>query len=268
MKTRTNSSRTPRAPFQQETQGFRLVEVLAERALHMNHRPRRARTLAAIIAATAQEMERSGIDGLTVANIMSATGLAHGTFYLYFKNRIDAAMAVRRFFDAAMRRFRPRAGSCLPAFEAILRMTRFYVRSYAANSDLLRALLLLLCTQSEYAQRRDSINTTWSSIILRDLTRRSASKGATSPRALQMLLIRSAIAMVDETLREIYVHRSSALRKLFADDDEVAFAISLSWYRIVYGTDPPKAEWPSDAMEAVSQVASPISALDVRRHRP
>ena len=47
-------------------------------------------------------------------------------------------MAVRRFFDAAMRRFRPRGGGRLPAFEAILRMNRFYVASYAANAELLR----------------------------------------------------------------------------------------------------------------------------------
>jgi AcrR family transcriptional regulator len=118
------------------TNGFRLVDVLFDRAERMQHRPRRARTLAAIIASTAREMEHFGIDGLTVARIVGAVGLAHGTFYLYFENRTGAAM----------RRFRPRGGGRLPAFEAILRMNRFYAASYAANADLLRALQLPLYT--------------------------------------------------------------------------------------------------------------------------
>ncbi len=230
---------TSAARLDEEIRGFRLVDVLLERARRMDHRPKRARTLAAIIASTAQEMERSGIDGLTVAKIASAAGLAHGTFYLYFENRIEAAMAVRRFFEAAMRRFRPRAGGRLPAFEAILRMNRFYVGSYAANADLLRALQLLLYTRPEYANWRDRINHAWSQAILRDLARRLPGN-AKHDRTTQMLLIRSAISMVDETLREIYVHRGPSLAGLFTNDEDVARFISLSWYRVLYGADPPR----------------------------
>jgi len=234
----------------QEIQDFRLVNVLLERARNMNHRPRRARTLASIIAATAQEMERSSIDGLTVAKIATAAGLAHGTFYLYFQNSLDAAMAVRRFFDAAMRHFRPRSGGRLPPFAAILRMNRFYVRSYAENADLLRALQLLLHTQPEYARRRDRINNAWSAAVLRDLKRRSSNQKPAHTRSMQILLIRSAISMVDETLREIYVHRGSTLRRLFAGDEEIAFAISISWYRILHGTDPTAGELASVAPQS------------------
>ena len=121
-------------------------------------------------------------------------------------------------------------------------MNRFYVQSYAVNADLLRALQLLLYSQPEYARWRDRINSAWSAAILHDLMRRLGSAPSSPPRATQMLLIRSAISMVDETLREIYVHRGSSLRRLFADDEEVALAISLSWYRILYGADPPEAE--------------------------
>src|SRR5262245_4820831 len=122
---------------------FRLVDVLRARLARMEQRPKRARTRAALIAATAQEMERSGIDGLTVARIADSAGTAHGTFYLYFQNRLDAAMAVRRLYHAAVRLFRPRGGAGRTPFEAILRMNRFYVKSYANNADLLRAIQLL-----------------------------------------------------------------------------------------------------------------------------
>ncbi len=205
----------------------------------MQHRPRRARTLAAIIASTAREMERRGIDGLTVGGIANAAGLAHGTFYLYFENRTDAAMAVRRFFDAAMRRFRPRGGGRLPAFEAILRMNRFYAASYAANAELLRALQLLLYTRSEYARWRDRINHSWSRVILHDLARRLPEGSVEHPPATQILLIRAAISMVDEMLREIYVHRGPSIALSLTDEEAVARFISLAWYRILYGADPP-----------------------------
>jgi AcrR family transcriptional regulator len=218
---------------------FRLVDLLLGRAERMQHRPKRARTLAAIIASTAQELERSGIDGLTVAKIASSAGVAHGTFYLYFDNRIDAAMAVRRFYDAAMRRLRPRESGRLPAFEAILRMNRFYVGSYAANADLLRALQLLLYTRPEYAFWRDRINETWSKAILHDFMRRRPATCTGHAPARQMLLIRSAISMVDEILREIYVNRGPSLARLFADDEDVVKFISLAWYRVLYGKDPP-----------------------------
>jgi AcrR family transcriptional regulator len=241
--------------------GFRLVDVLLDRADRMHHRPKRARTLAAIIASTAQEMERSGIDGLTVANIARAAGLAHGTFYLYFDNRIDAAMAVRRFYDAAMRRFRPRESGRLPAFEAILRMNRFYVGSYAANADLLRALQLLLYTRPEYALWRDRINDAWSKAILHDLARRLPTGGAEYIRTTQMLLIRSAISMVDETLREIYVHRGPSLARLFVDDEEVVQFISLSWYRVLYGSDPPRIAKADRADLCDPRFASPRKML-------
>jgi AcrR family transcriptional regulator len=242
MSARTKAAATRSPPAEEDVRGFRLVEVLLERAKHMAHRPQRARTLATIIASTAQEMERSGIDGLTVAKIASAAGVAHGTFYIYFKNRTEAAMAVRRFFEAAMRRFRPRASAHLPPFQAILRMNRFYVRSFSANADLLRALQLLLYTQPEYARWRDRINNAWSAKILHDLVRRTGDTRLAPPRAIQMLLIRSAISMVDEILREIYVHRGATLSRLYANDDEVALAISLSWYRILYAEDPTEAE--------------------------
>jgi AcrR family transcriptional regulator len=200
----------------------------------MASRPKRARTRAALILATAREMERFGIEKLTVARIADRAGVAHGTFYLYFENRIEAAMAVRRVYDAAMRGLRPRGGRHLPAIEAISRMNRFYVASYRANADLLRALQLLLYTQPAYARWRDRINAAWGATILRDLLRRSAvdAEGV----ATRMLEIRAAIAMADETLREIYVHRSESLARLLPSEEDVVWFVSTTWHRLLFET--------------------------------
>jgi AcrR family transcriptional regulator len=217
---------------------FRLVEVLQARLATMAHRPKRARTRAALIAATALEMERSGIDGLTVERIADIAGTARGTFYLYFENRFDAALAVRRLYNAAVRRFRPRGGSGMAPFDAIVRMTRFYVRSYANNAALLRAIQFLLYTQPTYAQHRDRVNRRWSHAIVRDLNRRPEAQNHLLPNAAAVVMARSAIAMADELLREIYVHDSASLAAMREDEEHLAELLSLAWFRILYGTDP------------------------------
>jgi AcrR family transcriptional regulator len=217
--------------------GFRLVDVLNDRLHAMQHRSKRARTRAALIAATALEMERSGFEGLTVARIADAAGVAHGTFYTYFANGAEAAMVVRRFYQAAIRCFRPHGSGGLSAFEAILRMNRFYVRSFARNARLLRAIQMLLYTRADYAAERDRINHRWSMAILHDLGKRGQLAEELGS-GISELLVRSAIAMADELLREIYVHESASLAELARREENVAEVISLSWYRILYARDP------------------------------
>jgi len=224
--------------------GFRLVDVLNDRLHTMQHRSKRARTRAALIAATALEMERSGFEGLTVAKIADAAGVAHGTFYTYFANGAEAAMVVRRFYQAAIRCFRPHGSGGLSAFEAILRMNRFYVRSFARNARLLRAIQMLLYTRADYAAERDRINHRWSMAILHDLEKRGLRKGHPA-RGISESLVRSAIAMADELLREIYVHESTSLAQLAQKEEDVVQVISLSWHRILYASDPAAEIWSS-----------------------
>ena len=204
----------------------------------MAHRPKRARTRAALIAATAQEMERTGIGGLTVARIADAAGTAHGTFYLYFEDKLDAAMAVRRLYNAAVRLFRPHGGSGLSAFEAIARMNRFYVRSYANNADLLRAIQFLLFARAEYSKQRDRVNHRWCQAVLHDFGRRPEGRRQGLSGKAAALIVRSAIAMADELLREIYVHGSVSLASYANDEENLAKMLSVAWYRVLYGSDP------------------------------
>jgi AcrR family transcriptional regulator len=217
---------------------FRLVDVLDARLSSMAHRPKRARTRAALIAAAAKEMERSGIAGLTVARIADLAGTAHGTFYLYFADKLEAAMTVRRLYNAAVRLFRPHGSGGLTAFEGIVRMNRFYIRSYANNADLLRSMQLLLYTRPGYASQRDRINHRWCQAVLHNFKRRPEGKRQWLSNSEATVMVRSAIAMADEMLREIYVHRSATLADCAKSEDQLAETLSIAWYRILYGSDP------------------------------
>jgi AcrR family transcriptional regulator len=195
-----------------------------------------------LVAATAREMERVGFEGLTVARIADTAGVAHGTFYTYFANGPDAAMAVRRYYQAAIRHFRPHGSSGLSPFQAIVRMNRFYVRSFAKNARLLRAIQMLLYAREDYTAERDRINHRWSMAILHDLAKRGRLGDGAWTTAIPEFLVRSAIAMADELLREIYVHKSASLASLGKEHENVVHAISLSWYRILYASDPPDTD--------------------------
>jgi AcrR family transcriptional regulator len=221
---------------------FRFVDVLRARLSTMAHRPKRARTRAALIAAAAQEMERSGITGLTVARIADLAGTAHGTFYLYFADKLEAALTVRRLYNAAIRLFRPHGSGGLTAFEAIIRMNRFYIRSYANNADLLRSMQLLLYTRPEYASQRDRLNHRWCQAVLHNFKRRPEGKRQRLSDGEATVMVRSAIAMADEMLREIYVHRSATLASCAKTEDHLAQTLSIAWYRILYGSDPEPAK--------------------------
>lgn len=195
------------------------------------------RTLNAVLAATARELERVGFEGLTVDGITASAGLAHGTFYRYFRSRSDAAVAVLRLYAAAVRHLRPRGGR-LAAFDAIHRMNEFYVASYSANAALLAAREQIVQQRPDRAIARDRLNHRWSILVLRDLSVRRGMVSSALGTAFDHSLVRSAIAMADELLRERYVHQSTTLATLLPNDEETALLLSFAWYRLLYGCDP------------------------------
>jgi AcrR family transcriptional regulator len=123
---------------------FHLATVLTERSEQRRKIPKRTRTRYSILAATAREMEKVGYDGLTIDNIVDEARLARGTFYLYFTNRSDVAAAVIRTYRALVLARRPRGGRELKAYDAILRMNKYYVATYAWNAPLLAGIETLV----------------------------------------------------------------------------------------------------------------------------
>lgn len=217
---------------------FRLADVLEARLATMKHRSKRARTRAALVAATAREMERSGADRLTVARIADLAGTAHGTFYLYFSSSADAAMAVRRLYAATVRLLRPRGSASGSAYEAIQKMNLYYVRNFAANAKLLKALQTFLVTRPDFSLQRDRTNHRWSIVIAHDARRRQHGAKRNVSQKLDIVAARCAIAMADELLREIYIHESPSLAYLRDKEDMLVKQLSIAWYRLIFGADP------------------------------
>lgn len=76
-----------------------------------------------LLAIAAKEFRTKGLDGLSVAELMSAAGLTHGGFYSHFASREALVTeALDRAFDDArhdlFQEFNPKRGNALEAFIA------------------------------------------------------------------------------------------------------------------------------------------------------
>jgi AcrR family transcriptional regulator len=228
---------------------FHLATVLTERSEQRRKIPKRTRTRYSILAATAREMEKVGYDGLTIDNIVDEARLARGTFYLYFTNRSDVAAAVIRTYRALVLARRPRGGRELKAYDAILRMNKYYVATYAWNAPLLAGIETLVRNRPDQACSRDFWNNRWGLAVLSDANRRSgAGTGSCDKRGL--LAVRAVLAMADEFLREAFVYKSPTLTRLINNQENnqendlevVAEVLSVVWYRSIYGSHPKGVE--------------------------
>ncbi|MCC5987103.1 MAG: TetR/AcrR family transcriptional regulator [Pararhodobacter sp.] len=202
-----------------------MVEVLRARLQRVRNRPKRARTRARILAATAEEIARAGYRALTVERISSRAEIARGTFYLYYAHRSDAAIAVYRLFWAVMRRWRPRQVS--RDLAARVRMTNaFYLETYARNDQLLSGQIALASERPDFALVRDQVNHRWARVVARILP-------ANLDEEARMLRARALTGMVDDLLRDIYSAGSPTLAHWRDRPHDLAYHISEIWLGVI-----------------------------------
>lgn len=228
----TNPVVTRASRPQREGRPFHVVELLREHVERTKSRTKRRRTRAQILLAAAMEIERVGYEALTVDLIAERAGVARGTFYLHFKDRSHIASRIMRIYFAFVRRRRPGGSKQLSTLDAIKRYNRYYIAVYSSNAKLLLGRESLWHERADVRAHRDAINARWTRTIKRDVAIRDPEE-ARNEEVLE-LSIRAAVAMVDELLREIYLHRTPSLSK-FADDPELLCEVlSDLWFKIIY----------------------------------
>ena len=202
-----------------------MVEVLTARLQRVRGRPKRARTRARILAATAEEIANAGYPALTVERITARAQIARGTFYLYFPHRSDAAIAVYRLFWATMRRWRPR--DIAPDMATRVRMTNaFYLQTYARNDRLLSGQIALANERPDFAQVRDQVNHRWAQIVAKTLPRDLDEEA-------KMLRARALAGMVDDLLRNVYSDDMPTLAHWRDRPRDLAHHISEMWLSVI-----------------------------------
>lgn len=233
---KTSFKKKPAFPARTAQPGspFHLATVLELRLPHLRKRPKRLRTRAQILCATAKVMEQVGYEGLTVDLITEAAGIARGTFYLHFKDRSQAAMAVVRTYSALILRARPRGSRGLGTREAIYRMNTYYIRVYALNAQLLSGRESLLRARPELVAKRDQGNFEWAQSVVRDVRTRIPRKWKVFESPTFYLKVRAVIAMADEMLRQVYLYRVEGLAHYAEREDLLIQVLSDIWYETLY----------------------------------
>ena len=239
---------TPEPEINRSLEGFSVADILEERAIVMRKRRKRVRTKAALIAAAARELEKSGFDSLTVEGISEAAGMARGTFYLYYKSRSEIAATVMKFYWALVRIHRPKGGSKLSLRESVHRMNTFSGNMAMKNARLLSGRETLMLENPAIARRLETINRTWARRIVQDVMARSGMKPETQDTEFLLLKARAVINMSDALLRDIYRGTTQGGARETADQALVVRVMDDLWYRALYKPDNAAGTIPPDAL--------------------
>ncbi|WP_439577082.1 TetR/AcrR family transcriptional regulator [Elioraea sp.] len=217
-------------------------DQLAARLAAVAREPKTVRTRLRLMAAIATLLEEGGFHDLRVADCAARAELAHGTFYRYWPDRSAAAQDVLGDFMATVRSRRPVGAAGTGLYPRIVAANRYYVRVYRANAGLMRCLMQLGNVEPAFARIGQEANVALASRVVRAWER-------ADPAALDLpdhektARALACIAMVEGVLRDLYVR--PALPPLAAmDEDEVADMLSASWFRILFGHDPPGSPAP------------------------
>ncbi len=242
---------------------FNLSEVLAERYRLARRSPKRRRTRLKLIAAAAAELDRVGYDEMTVEGIVDAADVARGTFYTYYRSKAAVTVVIIRIYSFLIRWTRPIGGGALPPFQAILRMNRFYVSTYAKNARLQTSRETLMRTVPALRRLRDNVTRRTSDAFLRDIISRKDLSPTFKHDTSAVLLTRMLQAMADETLRQIYVYPDEHIAEQVKNEEQVAQVISVIWYRMIYASEPENHALTADGLALLKMTASETDAPSV-----
>lgn len=192
---------------------------------------RAAATAEQLLAAAREVFETKGYQATTVGAITQAANTAHGTFYLYFKNKEDAFAKVMASVVDEMFREAGSPWSGEPR-ETLARATRGFLDVFQAHRGLWRCLL-------EGMHQSKAIETMWLQLrkpfidrIARNLDR-SVETGLARP--LNTALAAHALGSMAEWLAFAHFELGQPSPEE-ATLDDIAETITDLWYHAVYIT--------------------------------
>jgi AcrR family transcriptional regulator len=190
---------------------------------------RAAATAEQLLTAAREVFEAKGYQATTVGAITQAANTAHGTFYLYFRNKEDAFAKVMASVTDEMYREAGAPWSGEPR-ETLARATRGFLEVFKAHRGLWRCLL-------EGMHQSKAIETMWLELrrpfierIARNLERSTVSGLA---RPLNASLAAHALGSMAEWLAFAHFELGEPGEDQ-ATTDDIAEIITDLWYHAVY----------------------------------
>jgi len=203
------------------------------------------RTRDRIKIAVAKSLEKKGYLAMRVIDVTEVAEIAEGSFYVYFKDKTEATLAVLTdLLDNFFALEAPREGLApRTAYDSIRLANRRWIAVCRANAGLMRCILQVGDEAPEFAQLSQRANAVWYERVAMGTKRRRGEEGAAPLLAAYLLG-----GMMDELVRKLIVYPDldlMALRDAMGlDDDGVADASSLVWLRIFHPDQPIPANVP------------------------
>jgi TetR/AcrR family transcriptional repressor of nem operon len=205
------------------------------------------RTRERLKIAAAKSLEEKGYHGLRVADVTAGAQVAEGSFYVYFTDKTDVALAVLTELLEDFFKLDAKAATDRSPFEAIRQTNRRWLAVCRANAGLMRCILQLGDEEPELSRLSRRTNRIWYERVARSLKRRKSNVG-TGPALFALYLMGG---MMDELVRKLIIYPDSEfhalLKEMDADDDAVADATSVLWLHIFHPEESPPDDLPPAA---------------------
>lgn len=208
--------------------GFRFADRLVEQAAAGR---KAERTQARIQGAACRLLDDRTANELKVAEICAEAGLAHGTFYLYFRDvrhlMVETLTAFVAFMQASMR-----GAARIGGRDRIRASNAAYVALFEENAGLMRCLVSRVDDFPEAAEAFQTLNRDWAATVVEARLRQLTRAGQASPPREELMRRAYALGgMIDQYLIALFFGRDATLAEISKDRDAVVATLSLIWER-------------------------------------
>ena len=207
-------------------------ELLQEEFDRASPASKSARTRARVRIATAAELSKVSYHNLRLQDICAHAQIALGTFYLHFKTKQEVTADILSQYTRSLWHNAPRIAHVADHYQGLLMVNTYYVKSFEANSSLMRCLLQPDQDTPEFANIWQQSNRQWSDRAIKMMMQSRASGVVTKKDA--HFLAHTLGCMVDALLLSAYVTKDPAVVRADYSPARIAEVVTLIWYKSVY----------------------------------
>lgn len=195
------------------------------------------RTRAKLLLAAAKVMGEVGFHGMRVADITQSASVSDGIFYVYFNDKKDISLTLLEDFLASTHLLNSEAEAAPGTpFEQICSANLGWIEGVRTNSGLMRSMYQLADEDPEFGQLVYASNRDWSQRVVQSVMRNRAL--SEDYRFAVFFATSVLIGMMDELMRRMVIHPEPAMIEFIEDnvanDEELAVALAILWYRSLY----------------------------------
>lgn len=214
------------------------------------------RTKQRLESAAVRALETKGFHDMRISDVCELADVSTATFYLYYENKTEIAVAVLKEFTEHFISTRSTTNEGHSAFKAIYQSNLGWLKLVRANAGLSRCILQMGDQESDFAQHFQRVSYRWYRYVVSGISKHTPAIGENS--AVLMLVVYGMGSMIDEVCRSLIVYPNpffqTVLDEIAPSDEELAEFLSLLWYRCVFGEDPDATELQAKSSERLLEL--------------